>query len=413
MSLQFSCKVNNRALALALAAAVAACEPLAPPGDDRDPTELGPPPITGHPALSAPCEGAAAAAPRYLAVTTTDFSTGAVSVVDLNDGVIHRDVALGSTDAKPFAHDGLLYLLHRYMIDSLDVIDPGDGWRTVAQRAIEVDDASSANPQSIAFAPDGLAYITLFASAAVQVYDLSDPRAPRLTGALDLRGLSDPDGSPEAGLAIVCGDALFIALQRLDSRDGYRPRYDHDVVVALDRASGRPYDRDPGAPGIQPIELQGRFARQWRLDPEDPEGHTLIVLSEGLERLDLRAGHSAWILSPEELAPLGITSYLQPQAFALDLRGSAYLAAYTADFTQVELLRVELTGGPPKRLLGGLQTTEQALEIIDQTLWIGDRSLGHAGMRAFDLRHDPPTPLDQAPLATGLAPYAVVALPWP
>lgn len=400
-----------RLTALALAPALS-CAPADIGGDDDEAVDLGPPPIAGPPVVSAAC-GVEPAEPRFLVVTTTDFSTGAVSALDLASGEVSADIALGSTDARPFAHRGLVYLLHRYMLDALDVIDPAASWQTVHQLAISADELASANPQTLAFADDDLAYITLLASSELPILDLTDPRAPARAGALQLRRLADDDGSPEPGLAVVCGGTLFVALQRLDRGDGFRPLHDHDLVVALDRASGRLHDLDPDAAGVQGIELRGLWARQWRRDPADPSGRTLLVLTTGLERLDLATGESAWLVPPEVLTTIGVTSYLQPQAFALDRQGRAYIASYTADFAEVRVHRFDPGAPPPlvpQAILGGVQTAEQALEIVGDTLWIGDRSLGASGLRAYDLTHNPPLPL-VGPLSTGLAPYAIAPLP--
>jgi len=401
---------SPRLTALALAPALA-CAP-SDLGDDDGAIELGPAPIAGYPRIDAAC-GEAPAEPRFLVVTTTDFSTGALSALDLASGEVLADVALGSTDARPFAHRGLVYLLHRYMLDALDVVDPAAAWQTVHQLAITADEGASANPQTLAFADDDLAYVTLLASSRIPVLDLADPRAPTPVGTLDLRRLADDDGSPEPGLAIACGGTLFVALQRLDRHDGFRPLHDRDLVVALDRASGRLHDLDPDAPGVQGIELAGLWARQWRRDPTDPSGRTLLVLTTGLERLDLAAGASEWLIAPEALTAIGVTSYLQPQSFALDAQGRVYIASYTADFAEVQVHRFDPSAPPPLApyaILGGVQTAEQALEIADDTLWIGDRTLGASGLRAYDLGHDPPLPL-VGPLSTGLAPYAIAPLP--
>ena len=393
-----------------IAASLLAC---APPldGGGGQAVELGPPPLVGYPVVTAPC-GDPPAPARFLVATTTDFSTGAISVVDLADGRVHADVALGSTDAKPFAHGGLVYVLHRYLIDALDVLDPDAAWQIVDQQAIDAPDAASANPQAIAFA-DGRAYVTLHASAELAVFDLADPRHPIRDEGISLARLSDADGSPEPGLAVACGDVLFVALQRLDRAEGFRPRHDHDAVVAVDRRTGQLHDLDPGAPGVQPIELLGRWARQWRRDPDDPSGRAMLVLTTGLERLDLATGASQWVVAPALLEAVGVASYLQPQAFALDRDGVAYIASYTADFREVQVHRVGWGGrGPaaPELVLEGLQISEQAIEIIDDTLWVADRTIGASGLRAYDLLQHPARPLP-GPLATGLAPYAILAAP--
>ena len=397
---------------------LAGCPPVSPglpdPGEDLLP------PIVGTPTIAAPCTGAPTSG-RSLAVTTTDFATGALTIIDVNSATSTPDVALGSTDAKPFAFGDYLYLLHRFQIDALDVIDPAADWSLVEQQAIDVEGVVSANPQRIAFSDDGQAYITLFASPQVLVYDLSDPRHPIADGALDLRPVADEDGNPDASLAIVCDTTLVVSLQDLDPDTGFLPRRERGELALIDRESGRVYDLNAELEGIQGIPLLGSWARQWRLDPRDPEGHTLLALSEGVERIDLDTWTSSWLIEAESLEAIGITSYLQPQAFALTPTADAlYLASYTEDFSEVVIDRFllskdpEAPAGPPERVLSGLQSNEQALEILAGTLWVGDRSPGASGLRGFDLGESadaPLEPLQDDALATGLAPYAITIVP--
>ncbi|MCA9663740.1 MAG: hypothetical protein KC486_35760, partial [Myxococcales bacterium] len=232
--------------------------------------------------------------------------------------------------------------------------------------------------------------------------------------------VADADGNPEASQAIVCGDVLLVSLERLDRESGFVPRGAREEVAVVDRASGRLYDLDAAADGIQGIQLQGAWARQWRVDPGDPSGRSLLLLSEGIERLDLTTLTSAWVVSAAVLAGLGITSYLQPQAFALTPDGDAlYFASYTEDFAEVVVYRVLLDAegaaqGAPEPVLSGLQSSEQTLEIAGGTLWLGDRSPGGSGVRAYalgDAPGDPLVPLTDEPLGTGLPPYSMTLLP--
>jgi len=100
-------------------------------------------------------------APSRLVLTTTDFVTGAVTVVDLADGSVEPDVAVGSTDAVPFAHDGRVVLVHRYLLDRLDVLD-GESWSLVAQHSVAAARGST-NPHGVAFDAAGTAWVTTFA----------------------------------------------------------------------------------------------------------------------------------------------------------------------------------------------------------------------------------------------------------
>src|SRR5262249_4324170 len=88
-----------------------ACAPI---GDDAPcPADAPAQALVAAPVLDAPCE-LDAAAPTRLLVTTTDFSTGAVSIVDLASATVTSDVASATTDSIPAWHDGLGVLVNRY-----------------------------------------------------------------------------------------------------------------------------------------------------------------------------------------------------------------------------------------------------------------------------------------------------------
>ena len=397
-----------------------ACTPLsgADDGDDTavalatgDDTSTAPEP--GSPVLDEPCSGGVLA-PTRLAVTTTDGITGAVSLVDLRTGEVTSDLALGSSDALPFYHDGRVHLLHRFGFDALDVL-AGDDLHLLGQVGLGVDGVVSSNPHDLAFGPGTRAAVTLFGAPQVLLLELADPAAPRVIGHVDLGPLADADGNPEAHLAIRCGDTLFVSVQRLDQAKMFALTGEHDLLAPIDLASGRLYDLDPEAPGVQPLPLRGLWAKQWRLDPDDPSGHSVLVLADGLERVDLADLSSDWAVTPTRIAAaLGSDDYRLPQAFALaDAGATAYIASYTADFGGVVILRASLDDDAPLvAIADGLQSSERTLEVVGDTLWFGDRSHAAAGMRAWDLRTPPPTPrFAGQPRSTGLAPYAVVALP--
>jgi hypothetical protein len=395
--------------------ALAACD-LGGPVDDSGgpPASQAPPPISGWPADVGACVGGPAAATRLL-VTTTDFATGGVSLVTHPGLEVTGDIAVGSTDARPYWFDGVAYVLHRYGVDALDVLDPDDGFRLLAQRAIVAGDPDiiSANPHDLVVGPDGRGYVTLFGAPEVQEWDLSDKSSPTLVRRIDLTPLADADGNPEASDALLCGGVLFLALDRVDQDAVLVPTEPVARLAAVDLASGAVHDLDPAAPGAQGLALLGSWARQIRLDPADPTGRTAFILTTGLERVDLASGTSSWAVSESRLRAAGLTDYRQPQAFDLGPGGDhIYLAAYRADFSEAAIFRAALDRDEPLiEIAAGLQSVEQSLVVVGDVLYFGDRAHGASGLRAWDLRADPPAPVPGTPLSLGLAPYAAVAIP--
>ncbi|MCB9713023.1 MAG: hypothetical protein H6712_04165 [Myxococcales bacterium] len=394
------------ALALALGCAPGHADELGEPEP--------PPPVDGSmvpPGWRAPvgaCE-LDPAAPRRLALTTTDFATGALTVVELADGSVEVDVAEGSTDAIPFAHDDALVLVHRHRIDRLDVLD-ARSWSLRAQLAL-ASDGPSPNPHAVAFDARGLAHLTTFAEPTLRVLDPSLPPAEAERARIDLGPFADDDGNPEASLIVRCGDLMVVTIQRLDP--GYRP-VGTDHLVVIDPALGEALDLDPDTTAADALPLLGAWVRQLRRDPADVGGRTLLALSTGIERVELDSGIRRWVVPPEAMEAAGIGDPFQPQAFDLADDGSvAYLAAYDADYSQVRLYRVGLDGAAPEipePFAEGFDSAERTLELVGDHLWYGSRRLERPGLWRFDVSLDPPQLLD-GPISTGLPPYSMVAIP--
>lgn len=366
--------------------------------------------LVDTPVLDEPCV-VEPAEPTRLLVTTTDFATGAVSVVDLASGEVDNDVAASGTDSLPAWHDGRVVLVHRYQLDYVEVLDPANGWSTTAEYAMPGECSNTPNPQSIAFGPDGLAYVPELASPTVVVLDASAPPSDAIVDTIDLGAFADDDGNPEASLAIACGDTLWVSVQHLDPSF---VRVGDDELVAIDLQRRRALDLDESVAGAQGLRSRGEWIRQMRRDPTDESGHRVLALSTGIERFDLANRTVEWAVEPDVFESVGLGAMRLLQSFDVDEEGDiAYVAAYQPDFSEVRLWRVGLDGGEPsepKSFAEGFDSVERTLELVDTTLWYGSTRPGEVGLWRFDLTQWPPV-RSEAPLSLGLPPYSMVAIP--
>jgi hypothetical protein len=370
---------------------------------DTDPAEADLPPVRITDACTL-----GAADPTQMLVTTTDFATGSVTVIDIATKDVRADVAHASTDAIPFAHDGRAYLVNRFGHDFIDVLEPAN-WRSLGQHGLRMPDVQGTNPQAIAFDAEGLAYVPLMGSGSVAVMDLAEAPGKSLLATIDLGTFADPDGNPEPTLAVACGHVLLVAIARLDP--SFVP-VDFDAVVAIDMTTRTPLDFDPEVPGAQPLALLGTGLKQLRLDPRDSSGRTLLGLTSGIERIDLAAGEVAWEIDEQAFLQAGIEGSQHAQAFAVDQRGrAAYVAAYSSDFSQVQLYHAPLgdPAGAPTPILDGMYSVERSLEVVGTELWYGSSAMEDPGVWVYDVAALPPT-LVAGPLATGLPPYAMAGM---
>ncbi|MEM7151865.1 MAG: hypothetical protein AAF799_03440 [Myxococcota bacterium] len=346
--------------------------------------------------------------PTRLILTTTDFATGAVSVIDLDSGVTETDVAVGSTDAIPHPHGETVVVVHRHRIDRLDVLSTDD-WSLRAQQPI-TSPTGSPNPHGVAHDASGRVYVTTFAEPELRILDVGAPPADAEQGRIDLSAFDERDGNPESSLIVACGRLMMVFAQRLDV--GFRP-VDTGALIVVDSDAGEALDLDPATEEPEPLPLLGGWVRQLRVDPMDAKRQTLLGLSTGIERIELSTGIRRWALPPEAMAEAGIGDRLQPQAFDVDASGTvAYLAAYDPDFSQIRLYRAGLDGAEPRApepFSDGYDSVERTLEVVGDRLWYGSTRRGEPGLWLFDLNADPPAVL-AGPVPTGLPPYSMAAM---
>lgn len=403
---------RSRVLATLLGFGAGACEGFQPASLDDEIVDPDGPGRIVVPGLPAPTDACALDpdAPTRLVVTTTDFATGAVAIVDLATGDVHADVAPASTDALPVAHGDRLFLLHRYGLDRVDELD-AEGYTLESEVKLSSERSGGANPHALALAPDGRAFVSLFAEPRMAILDLRAAPGDAAQGDVDLSPLAVGDENPEASAAVACGELVYVVLEQLD--EGFRPR-GQDGLAAIDMRTGAAVDSDPQTAGVQGMPTLGTWLRQLRRDPGDPSGTTLLGLSTGIERIDLAVGEVTWAVPASRFVAAGIDDFLRPQSFDIDASGElAYVAVYDDDFGQTRLYRVGLDGHAPETpepFAEGFDSVEHTLEVVGDVLWYGSTRHGASGLHRFDLSLDPPR-ADGPPRSTGLPPYALVALP--
>lgn len=151
---------------------------------------------------------------------TTDFSTGSYSIVDVATRHTFGDIDLGgvSSDALARAFGGLIYVVNRGA-DNVQIIDPQQGFMTVAQESV----GNGTNPQDIAFVGENRAYVSRLKSAELLIVDATT--LARL-GTIDLSDWTQPDDRdhvPEPSRMLVHNGLVYLTLQHLDFSTGFPP----------------------------------------------------------------------------------------------------------------------------------------------------------------------------------------------
>lgn len=141
-----------------------------------------------------------------IVVATTDFSVGALAVVDPDAMTVHDALATVSGDPLVAAADGWIVQLNRSASTSIRLYAPGE-WTAPA---VEIAPGAGTNPQSAAIC-DGRLFVSLLSTDRIGVWELDGTPA----GAVDLSAFADEDGSPEPASLVRVGDRLFVAMNEL------------------------------------------------------------------------------------------------------------------------------------------------------------------------------------------------------
>jgi streptogramin lyase len=389
-----------------------ACTPELP-SDDAEPPPLIEAEVTpGYPTLTVPCR-APVAEPTHLVVTSTDFGTGAVGLVELATRTVFADLALASSDAVPVVDDGRVFIINRHGFDYIDELDPHAELALVHEWAIAATGLDTpSNPHDLALDPDGHAWVTLHGAPELQRFWFPSLHGAKVEAelALDLSSFADADAIPELSLALSCGELLFVSAERID-RESWVPA-EQTVLIPM-RAGAEPtlFEFDAEQVGADGIELLGIGVGPWRLDPADPSGHTILLRNTGIERIDLASGTREWVVSQQLFEDAGYER-LQLAGFDVDESGRMWVAAASADFSEYSLLRVDLAGAQPSLVIEvqGLQSVSGALEIVGHEAWFADTTIGASGLRIFDLSSTPVLESPESPLPVGLPPIGLAPL---
>ncbi len=312
---------------------------------------------------------------------------------------VSPDLATVGVDPVARWRDGLLWVVNRAGGGNVQVLDPADGWRTVRQFSV----GAGRNPQDIAFAPDGAAYVSCYDEAVLLRVD---PVTGAVLEEISTSDFADADGLPETGWMEVVGWRLHVTAQRLDRDNWYTPA-GPGLLLVYDMQARAWIDADPALAGVQGIALQG--ANPW-CQPELAPGGQLLRLGcagwygladGGVEEIDLVALRSlGWLVTEAALAGdlLDFTLAGEDRAFAIVSDAAFHTAVKMwrpADGAVLATLKASDAYSYPDLAWDGRDW-----------LYIADRTPGASGL--WILAAATGSEQVAAPIPTGLAPVRLV-----
>ncbi len=347
--------------------------------------------------VSGTCPRAGATPPAdFVFVTTTDFSTGSASVIDLATKNATLNVASIHSDATARYYNGLVYVVNRLGQDNVQRLDPAAGFSTVGQFST----GNGSNPHDIVCTGPGACYVTRYETT--ELWKMN-PSTGATLATISLASLADADGIPEMDQLVLVGNTLFVSVQRLDRNNFFSPTATSFIAV-VDVTTDTLVDTNPSVPGIQPITT----ARPNPFSEMQLDGFTgAIYLSEvgffgvldgGVEAIDpvtyqslgmvfTEAAAGGDILDVEIVSPdLGYAIVSTPSFFT-------HLVSFNPQ-TGVKLATVYA----PSAYV--LQDVERG---PDGNIYLTDRTATNPGVRCYDAQTG--TELTTGPISTGLPPF--------
>jgi DNA-binding beta-propeller fold protein YncE len=334
-----------------------------------------------------------------VSAASCDFATGGLAVVDLDDfTVLEHVVGSVEPDSVVRRQDERVFVVNRYSGSSVQEIDPADSLKTLWRCSV----GAGSNPHDIVLLAPDKAYVTRYDATSIAVVDPSVGKSCEgfVRGYIDLSPWADADGIPEMDQMVQIGDRVFVAVQRLNRDNFFRPATNGALVV-IDAVAD-------AAVGAIELALTNPFTETKGL-VYDAARERILVGGPGTLFSDLDDG-GIEAVDPASLTSLGVLlsgadlgGDLGDFAMVGSRRGYAIVAAENFEASVVEFDLDAGIEGPPLMtsplLISDVEVTE------DGHLWVVDRDCFDPGLRVFDLGGN--SEITSQPIYPGLTPFTL------
>jgi hypothetical protein len=335
----------------------------------------------------------------FLFVTTTDFSTGSTSWIDLDTKAATNDIRLIHSDATARYWHGLVYVVNRLGQDNVTRLDPATGFGLVNQFST----GNGSNPHDIVCTDAGTCYVTRYETTSLWKMN---PNTGAMVASIDFSAMADADGLPEMDRMALVGDYLFVTVQRLD-RDNFFSPTATSYLAVVDVNADALVDTDPNTGGTQPITLANPNPfSEMQLDPWSGNLHLSCVgffglIDAGLEAIDPVTLQSLGVVFSESAAGGDILDFV----IVSPTLGWAIIA--TPGFV-TQLITFDPSSGTKLATI----YTPAGYDLQDVELapggeiFLADRTVLDPGVRCYDAVAG--TEITTSPVYTGLPPFDLV-----
>ncbi len=331
-------------------------------------------------------------------ITTTDYSSGSFSSLDLSTNTAVRDHLTIHSDAVVRTYRDKVYIINRLGQDNVIVLSSSDLKTPLTQYST----GNGSNPHDMVFVSTEKAYISRYGRTQVLIVN---PVTGDSLGAVDLSAFADADGLPEVSQLALYDNHLFAACQRLDRDNGWVPT-DVSVIAVVDVMTDQVVDVDANTAGVQGIVMAGKNpagavqrGNKWFLSAVN----TFADLTDGgIEVIDLANLKSEGVVLGEiafggNLSSLAMVSDEEGYVVVLDASFANAVKRFDLATQSVSPPLDGLTGGfvPSLGVFGG------QLYVLDQSSFADPTAVG---VRVYDVKTGE---LVAGPISTGLLPSTI------
>ncbi|MBN2714786.1 MAG: hypothetical protein JXX14_02960 [Deltaproteobacteria bacterium] len=324
-------------------------------------------------------------------VVTTDYSTGAVSVVTAETRVVQRNTQVIHSDSicRYDEVTGHIFVISRFGSDAITVLNEDAGYKPMAQYSVE----AGTNAQDIAVIGPGRAVVPRIGSPELLVVH---PTLGTEIARVDLSAYADSDGNPEASQAIFRDGKVYVTLQRLDM---YWAPTDYSALLIINPATYA-IEREVILNGKNPTGIL-RYNTPLSAFILTETG-SYGVLDGGIETMTLDGTLSGMIITEATLGGDIIDAIVT----APDM-GFAIISEPTATGAATRLVTFNpMTGFKGETLISSAGYDLSYMSLNGESeIWVTDRNFFNPGIRIFDTHTA--QELTASPIDVGLPPIMV------
>ncbi len=170
---------------------------------------------------------------RVLLVVTTDYSSGALSAINLENNETYNNLLTLHQDSTVKELDGIPYILEREGADNIKRLDKNNNFKVIYEESLRKNSDESVNPHDIAKINNETALVSAYNLSELRVINLSNGKLTDTS--LDVSSYSSDATPPEVSQLLRVDDFIYASLHDLD--EGFAPQNSRLLKIDISDAN--------------------------------------------------------------------------------------------------------------------------------------------------------------------------------